>query len=74
MLSLKIPLMQTLIYLIVLTILCQSENLDNVWLLGDFNARTATVNELINSDRYNFDVYDDEVKVSQPIDNEDLRI
>ena len=44
----------------------------NFLLLGDFNARTATVNEFVNSDRYNFDVYDDEVKVAQRIDNEDL--
>jgi exonuclease III len=48
---------------------------DNEFLLmGDFNARSAALNEFVNSDKYNFDVYDDEARVAERIDNEDLLI
>jgi len=43
-----------------------------ILLLGDFNSRTGSINDFINCDHYNFDVNDDDLKVAERIDNEDL--
>ena len=47
-------------------------DLSNLLILGDFNARTGINSEFIKSDKYNLDVNDDDVKVVERIDNEEL--
>jgi len=47
---------------------------NEIMLLGDFNARSACINEFIISDEYNFDINDDNIRITERMDNEQLLI